>query len=460
MEKLSGFMIMPFLSKKEQTELTQKGHDGSSELVKKKKLCEEFYESIIQRSCTESNIEITRADKIFKTQEVISKIIHGIETSDIVIVDLTMFRPNVLYELGIAHHIDPNRTLLITQEDFKDIPFDLKGIAHMQYDSTNVTYVDEIKERLKGLADYHYEKEICIGISPYPELMILEKKLKDKNIPIAIRYIPWDETFSHFQSGENIDFVFANWELCQKQNSRHTDFIYRGDLIKYNSFYLISNNNDIKSFDELEDEFPDSKERIIKTFEQFNDKDRNTVIFASEKTDHKENFLKFNSIFGKNLLDKYELHTKGSPKEILTDFISSKNGDLFIGGIPERINLLKNKNYKLIIDCNNVKHSKDFENIIDSLQQRNGIVYPREQEKGIDKLEEIIRILYENWKEAYSDIIYLQKTGDLKTLASYLAPYNNSPYVKTFDAEDDIELKVNSSDFVKNYIKSNLIIVE
>lgn len=80
------------------------------------------------------NIECTRADKIFKTGDIINHIIDNIVNSEIVIADLSNRNPNVFYELGVRHSIS-NNTILISS-NVNDIPFDLRPLRAISYDYT------------------------------------------------------------------------------------------------------------------------------------------------------------------------------------------------------------------------------------------------------------------------------------------------------------------------------------
>lgn len=116
-EKYKGFMIMPFLSDEEQKEI---GHEGKNNIkgeLAMKKLSNDFYRKIIKKVCAdkEINIDINRADEINK-QKIDNAIIEGIKNSHVFIVDLTLMSPNVMYELGMTHSIDIERTLIITQD--------------------------------------------------------------------------------------------------------------------------------------------------------------------------------------------------------------------------------------------------------------------------------------------------------------------------------------------------------
>ncbi len=459
MKSLSGFMIMPFLSEQEKKVIEDSSIHNLPVLIKKKQLSEEFYRNIIINACesTIEKIEIRRADEVFNEQEIVEKIKNEIEKSDIVIVDLTSFRPNVLYELGIAHFIDYNRTILISQDNYEDLPFDVRKFDTLKYNSCHGRFTGEIKKRINGIIEYHRTKEICIGISPFPELMIIQKELRDNKSKLVVRNIPWNETLNHFFEGEKVDIVISNSEVCHDKNRNNpTNYIYRGDIIKYNSFYVISKKKGIKTYKELSEEFPNTEDCIIKTMEQFNS-NGDTIIYACNKTDHAKSFKKFNEMYGKPLIKNPIIRGDGSSKDNLKDFIQ-KNGDIYIGGIPERINLLKNPEYRIIIEFNDIKHDESFAKIRDGLQQKNGIVYHRIKEREIPNIDEIVKLIEHAWNSGYSKILK-SKNRNTELIDEYLSEYNNSEYVKTFKFREMV-LTISSKDFIENYLDENLISIE
>ncbi|MBK8820454.1 MAG: hypothetical protein IPN49_15690 [Saprospiraceae bacterium] len=185
---------------------------------------------------------------------------------------------------------------------------------------------------------------MCLGISQYPELMVIVNKLKLDTIPISYEVVDWNKTFEVLDGTSRIDFVIANYELHinKNRNNGNTVYLYRPTLIKYNSFYIICKEKNIKSFKEVKKQGMTIKNTIKFICDQLNKLERPIKVFACEETDHLESFKNFNNLFGKPLLTNVQISQTGTPKEILQDFIDSDDG-IYIGGIPERINLLKRK---------------------------------------------------------------------------------------------------------------------
>lgn len=92
----------------------------------------------IKKALNENNMICNRADEIFGSTPVLTKILTEIMKSQYIIVDLTNSNPNVYYELGIAHTLKEARNvLLIKQKDYKP-PFDISHLTYIEYDKQNL----------------------------------------------------------------------------------------------------------------------------------------------------------------------------------------------------------------------------------------------------------------------------------------------------------------------------------
>lgn len=145
MEKKSCFIIMPF----------------SNAIVGKKKLNQQtltyIYEEIIRKAV----MEYKEGDKIIfedisrynaKTGSIIKGITQNLNSSDLVIADLTGINPNVMYELGVRHTLKRG-TIIITQ-DITSLPSDLRDYMCLEYKFPNKS-VDYNKFYLKFREDLH-----------------------------------------------------------------------------------------------------------------------------------------------------------------------------------------------------------------------------------------------------------------------------------------------------------------
>jgi len=93
----------------------------------------------------DSNFELLRADHIAKPGSFIKDILTYLQTSYIIIANLTELNPNVFYELGVRHTLS-NRTIMIT-ENLDTLPSDLKQYRTIEY-NPDITGVEDFKAQL------------------------------------------------------------------------------------------------------------------------------------------------------------------------------------------------------------------------------------------------------------------------------------------------------------------------
>ncbi|MEI2774007.1 MAG: hypothetical protein V9G98_25935 [Candidatus Competibacter sp.] len=117
----------------------------------------------IKHVAEEFGFNVYRADDIFSPTSIIEDIWESINSSSVVIADVTGANPNVYYELGIAHTIG-KPVILLTQE-ISPIPFDTLGIRHIKYED-NVDGCNLLRISLqKFLQQYAPTKKYAKNIS-------------------------------------------------------------------------------------------------------------------------------------------------------------------------------------------------------------------------------------------------------------------------------------------------------
>ena len=88
----------------------------------------------VRPAITTSGFSIERADEIYGTQAIIEDIWDGINSSEIVIADVTGRNPNVMYEIGMAHTV--GRPVVIVTQNINEVPFDLRHRRCIIYEYT------------------------------------------------------------------------------------------------------------------------------------------------------------------------------------------------------------------------------------------------------------------------------------------------------------------------------------
>ncbi len=109
----------------------------------------------------ENEYDVRRADTNVHQRNVVNDIVEGIQDAYLIVADLTNLNPNVMWELGVAHAMG-KRTLLLTQDDPEDVPFDLSSYRVRQYSTQigrlakeDAEYIERVaREALAGTAEF------------------------------------------------------------------------------------------------------------------------------------------------------------------------------------------------------------------------------------------------------------------------------------------------------------------
>lgn len=112
----------------------------------------------IKDEVSKHGINCNRADEMDGSQPIVNKIIKGILKSRYIIVDLTHARPNVFYELGIAHSFRDARNILLLKQAHTDYPFDITHLPYQEYDPNNLfklrSIVSKFIEESRYISDF------------------------------------------------------------------------------------------------------------------------------------------------------------------------------------------------------------------------------------------------------------------------------------------------------------------
>jgi hypothetical protein len=122
----NAFMVMPFAD-------TEAG---------------QAYTHCVKPICDEFDLNIRRADEIFTTNPVYDDIVKEIQDAALIIVDISGKNPNVFYELGIAHTLKQQQTVMITHDAYKEAPFDISHFRIIQYENS-ITGASTLKSNLQ-----------------------------------------------------------------------------------------------------------------------------------------------------------------------------------------------------------------------------------------------------------------------------------------------------------------------
>jgi len=102
----------------------------------------EFYEHV-KRVLNDEGFEPIRTDKITFVGNIVDIIRQGLFSSDCTIAEITDARPNVMYEIGLAHAYGKPVIMFTKRESISDLPFDIKNERIFIYED-NFAGLDEI----------------------------------------------------------------------------------------------------------------------------------------------------------------------------------------------------------------------------------------------------------------------------------------------------------------------------
>jgi hypothetical protein len=135
------FVVMPFGVKPR--------NDGTERTYNFDKV----YRVIIQRAISNVGLQPLRADETEGSRIVHADMFKDLRDRPVVLVDLSLLNPNVLYELGIRHVMSPTGTVLMANEEtVKKLPFDIalsRTIAY-KYDGEHLDW-DEVERVIPQL---------------------------------------------------------------------------------------------------------------------------------------------------------------------------------------------------------------------------------------------------------------------------------------------------------------------
>lgn len=190
----------------------------------------------IKDTLTDMGITCLRDDEIYGSQPFMNKVITEILRSRYLIVILTDYRPNVLYELGIAQCFkDIQNILILIDKKSKMIrsiheeAADLSHLTYVEYDINNTLMIRaNIREFIKenesaiNLQDYLYEKGIIVSIT--------------ENTTDFITFLK-EKFNSHFDDltnlilGNNLDSKIKNKILVQLNDELYNQIDQKGNYI-------------------------------------------------------------------------------------------------------------------------------------------------------------------------------------------------------------------------------------
>ncbi len=127
------------------------GEDGSEIRLRADKL----FKYVIKPVCEACEFNPIRVDQLNDATSITQTIIDYLDSSDLVIADISGHNPNVFYEMG--YRARTKKPMIHLKQKGEHLPFDVNTIRTFDYDLTDLDSVDEIKDRLqKTIASFIY----------------------------------------------------------------------------------------------------------------------------------------------------------------------------------------------------------------------------------------------------------------------------------------------------------------
>ncbi|KAB8151421.1 hypothetical protein EZY14_018985 [Kordia sp. TARA_039_SRF] len=244
-----------------------------------------IYGEILQ-VCIELKISCIRADEIFDNRSVMGNILDEISSSEVIIADLSQKNPNVYYELGIAHSIRDENSVLLLTDSIEQIPFDIKNRSILIYNRNNIhKFKNDLRKKIQTNR-YSIRKKLFFktfllnnGISENEteSFIKISRKLSKTKIEIVYNILK-KEKKDYSENDINSLYVYFS-QLREYNNGVIRDsvnifkmLVFTSDIIlnKYNSVLnniLIKSNNDLIHVDD-EDTFSFASEYCFKIIDK------------------------------------------------------------------------------------------------------------------------------------------------------------------------------------------------
>jgi hypothetical protein len=118
------------------------------------------YRLFIKTALEEAGFDVKRADDLLNQRNIMQDVMHGIDSANLVIADLTGSNPNVFYELGIAHALE--KPVILLTQSLEELPFDLRSYRVLEY-QTHFARIEHARLELVKLAQSAHSGSAIFG---------------------------------------------------------------------------------------------------------------------------------------------------------------------------------------------------------------------------------------------------------------------------------------------------------
>lgn len=132
------------------------------------------WETVIRPAIKDVNLKPYRVDASRVSDSILTEILQGIGTSKIIFVEVSLLdgnrKPNVMYELGIAHATRDATEVVIFRDDDALLPFDVANVRVNQYEAHPDDNPEKARESVRfaladALREFDLSKSMAVQIA-------------------------------------------------------------------------------------------------------------------------------------------------------------------------------------------------------------------------------------------------------------------------------------------------------
>lgn len=140
------FIVRPFGSKRP---VPREGKAGEIEVIEYD--FDRVEKELIKPAMKQAGLKGGTTGEVFSAGDIREDMFSSLLLADLIIADITIYNPNVFYELGIRHALRNKSTILIKSPGFDDTPFDIIGYRYLTYDKDNPG--EKVEELLRTITE-------------------------------------------------------------------------------------------------------------------------------------------------------------------------------------------------------------------------------------------------------------------------------------------------------------------
>ena len=179
---------------------------------------EREYTRVIKPAVESLGLECLRGDEIYSEQSIIQDIWKSLRRSRVIVAELSGRNPNVMYEIGLAHALGKPIILLTRNQD--DVPFDLKSLRYVYYDTDNPDWGSDLREELVRAIMKVFESDSLAG-----HLNDVEVKVKLPELPSP----KYQQSSKEFVPLSLVGVWHASWISVQKEREHKATLVIPED---------------------------------------------------------------------------------------------------------------------------------------------------------------------------------------------------------------------------------------